>query len=84
MSQRLSGKATRTIGMIWRNSRPLASQFLHISEVVRQSARELLKNRSSRPFLVYTEAFDGPSQFTRQGAKRSAIWLIGQVLQRCR
>jgi len=30
------------------------------------------------------EPFDGPKQFTRQGAKSSAIWLIGQILQRCR
>ena len=35
---------SRTIGMIWRNSSPLANQFLQISEVVRQSARQLRKN----------------------------------------
>ena len=37
-----------------------------------------------RACLVYTEAFDGPKQFTQLGAKCSAIWLIGQILQRCR
>jgi LysR family hydrogen peroxide-inducible transcriptional activator len=39
---------SRTIGMIWRNSSPLANQFLQISEVVRQSARELRENAGSR------------------------------------
>ena len=27
-----------------------------------------------RVFLLYTEAFDGPKQFTLLGAKYSAIW----------
>lgn len=31
-------KPSRTIGMVWRNSTPLAKQFLLISEVVRRSA----------------------------------------------
>ena len=35
---------SRTIGMIWRNSSPLANQFMQISEVVRLSARELREN----------------------------------------
>jgi LysR family hydrogen peroxide-inducible transcriptional activator len=39
---------SRTIGMIWRNSSRLANQFLQISEVVRQSARELRENAGSR------------------------------------
>ena len=32
---------SRTIGMVWRNSSPLARQWQQISEVVRQSAEEL-------------------------------------------
>jgi hypothetical protein len=32
-----------------------------------------------RPFLLYTEPFDGPNQFTQQGAQRRAIWLIVQA-----
>jgi LysR family transcriptional regulator, hydrogen peroxide-inducible genes activator len=34
---------SRTIGMIWRKTSPLAEQLLQISEVVRQSAREIVK-----------------------------------------
>ena len=33
-----SAEPSRTIGMIWRKTNPLAKQFLQISEVVRQSA----------------------------------------------
>lgn len=35
---------SRTIGMIWRKTSPLAEQLLQISEVVRQSAREIVKS----------------------------------------
>jgi LysR family hydrogen peroxide-inducible transcriptional activator len=33
-----TAQPSRTIGMIWRKTNPLAKQFLQISEVVRQSA----------------------------------------------
>jgi len=36
-----SPQPSRTIGMIWRKTNPLANQFLRISEVVRQSAEAL-------------------------------------------
>jgi LysR family hydrogen peroxide-inducible transcriptional activator len=32
---------SRTIGMVWRKSSPLAKQLLQISEVVREAAAEL-------------------------------------------
>jgi len=42
---------SRTIGMIWRKTSPLAGQFLQISEVVRKSAGEMLEaeNNGSPP-----------------------------------
>lgn len=44
---------SRTIGMIWRRTNPLAKQLLQISDVVRQSANELREQNnpglSSRP-----------------------------------
>ena len=47
-----SPKPSRTVGMIWRRTSPLAKQFMQISEVVRQSADALrlqhLTNSSSR------------------------------------
>ncbi len=46
-----SPKPSRTIGMIWRKTSPLADQLLQISEVVRQSAvalREQQNPKSSR------------------------------------
>ena len=36
-----SPKPSRTVGMIWRKTSPLAKQFLQISEVVRHSAEQL-------------------------------------------
>ncbi|MCF6306069.1 MAG: LysR substrate-binding domain-containing protein [Rhodobacteraceae bacterium] len=44
---------SRTIGMIWRKTSPLAKQFLQISEVVRQSARRL-RQYSEKPARVRT------------------------------
>src|ERR1700677_65254 len=41
-----SEKPSRTIGMIWRKTSPLAKQLLQISEVVRRSA-DLLRDRQS-------------------------------------
>ena len=41
-----------------------------------------IRGPDARALLDHTESFDGPDQSTRQGAKRSAIWLIGQGLQR--
>jgi LysR family transcriptional regulator, hydrogen peroxide-inducible genes activator len=40
---------SRTIGMIWRRSSPLAKQLLQISEVVRQSAEALRAQHHSTP-----------------------------------
>jgi LysR family hydrogen peroxide-inducible transcriptional activator len=40
-------KPSRTIGMIWRKTSPLASQLLQISEVVRRSAAALRKQQKS-------------------------------------
>jgi LysR family hydrogen peroxide-inducible transcriptional activator len=37
---------SRTVGMIWRKTNPLANQFLHISEIVRQSADKLRETYS--------------------------------------
>ena len=34
---------SRTVGMIWRKTNPLADQLLHVSELVRQSAEALRK-----------------------------------------
>ncbi len=42
-----SEKPSRTIGMIWRKTSPLAKQLLQISEVVRHSA-DLLREQQSR------------------------------------
>jgi len=42
---------SRTIGMIWRKTSPLAQQLLQISEVVRQSADTLRKQHDARPSL---------------------------------
>jgi len=39
-------KPSRTIGMIWRKTSPLASQLLQISEVVRRSAAALRKQQA--------------------------------------
>jgi LysR family hydrogen peroxide-inducible transcriptional activator len=39
-------KPSRTIGMIWRRTSPLASQLLQISEVVRRSAAALRKQQA--------------------------------------
>jgi LysR family hydrogen peroxide-inducible transcriptional activator len=39
-------KPSRTIGMIWRKTSPLASQLLQISEVVRRSAAALRKQQT--------------------------------------
>jgi len=36
---------SRTVGMIWRKTSPLADQLLQVSEVVRQSAKALRKGR---------------------------------------
>jgi LysR family transcriptional regulator, hydrogen peroxide-inducible genes activator len=48
-------KPSRTIGMIWRKTSPLAKQLLQMSEVVRQSAETLRKQQrpaaASRPKL---------------------------------
>ena len=38
-------RPSRTIGMIWRKTSPLASQLLQISEVVRRSAAALRKQQ---------------------------------------
>jgi LysR family transcriptional regulator, hydrogen peroxide-inducible genes activator len=38
-------KPSRTIGMIWRKTSPLAKQLLQISEVVRHSADALRKQQ---------------------------------------
>jgi LysR family hydrogen peroxide-inducible transcriptional activator len=40
-------KPSRTIGMIWRKTSPLANQLLQISEVVRRSAAALRKQQKS-------------------------------------
>lgn len=48
-------KPSRTIGMIWRKTSPLARQLLHISEVVGRSADAL--RRQQRP---------GPAKYDRQ------------------
>jgi LysR family hydrogen peroxide-inducible transcriptional activator len=42
-----SEKPSRTVGMIWRKTSPLAKQLLQISEVVRHSA-DLLREQQSR------------------------------------
>ncbi|MCP4073416.1 MAG: hypothetical protein GY742_17015 [Hyphomicrobiales bacterium] len=34
----------------------------------------------ARPFLVYTEAFDGPIQFTQQGVKPGKV--LGDLVDR--
>jgi LysR family hydrogen peroxide-inducible transcriptional activator len=39
---------SRTIGMIWRATSPLARQFLQISEVIRQSAEMLREQHGLR------------------------------------
>ncbi len=39
-------KPSRTIGMIWRKTSPLATQLLQISDVVRQSAEALRKQKN--------------------------------------
>ena len=41
-----SPKPSRTIGMLWRKTTPLAKQLLEISEVVRQSAAALRQKRN--------------------------------------
>ena len=40
-------KPSRTIGMIWRSTSPLAKQLMQISEIVRQSAEELRLQRAN-------------------------------------
>ena len=42
-------KPSRTIGMIWRRTSPLAKQLLQISEVVRHSADLLRERRNANP-----------------------------------
>ncbi len=43
---------TRTVGMIWRKSSPLAGQLAQISEVVREAAEGLRAGQASRPGLA--------------------------------
>ncbi|OWK26091.1 hypothetical protein AJ87_48220 [Rhizobium yanglingense] len=42
-----SVQPSRTIGMIWRKTSPLAQQFLKVSEIVRQSADAMRKQYKS-------------------------------------
>jgi LysR family hydrogen peroxide-inducible transcriptional activator len=42
-------KPSRTIGMIWRKTSPLAKQLLQISEVVRHSADQLRERQKTKP-----------------------------------
>ncbi len=46
---------SRTIGMIWRKTSPLAKQLLEISEVVRQSAVAMREQLRSLTFVAATE-----------------------------
>jgi LysR family transcriptional regulator, hydrogen peroxide-inducible genes activator len=39
-------KPSRTIGMVWRRTNPLANQLLQISEVVRRSAEGLRRQKN--------------------------------------
>ncbi len=48
VSRFASPQPSRTIGMIWRKTSPLAQQFLQISEVVRQSAATLRERNDVR------------------------------------
>lgn len=44
-----SPQPSRTIGMIWRKTSPLAGQLQQIADVVRQSAEALRKQQNSKP-----------------------------------
>ena len=44
-----SPQPSRTIGMIWRKTNPLAAQFQQVAEVVRQSAEALRGPQTSKP-----------------------------------
>lgn len=49
-------KPSRTIGMIWRRTSPLARQLMQLSEVVRRSAETLRGDRPSASTMVETQA----------------------------
>jgi LysR family hydrogen peroxide-inducible transcriptional activator len=41
LSRFANPRPTRTIGMIWRRSNPMADQLMQVAEIVRQSAEAL-------------------------------------------
>jgi LysR family transcriptional regulator, hydrogen peroxide-inducible genes activator len=63
---------SRTIGMIWRKTSPLAAQLLQLSEVIRCSADEVREqhNRESRSRTPRTKRDSGEGPSSKSGARR--------------